>query len=540
MSAESPPGAINSSTAPCESGCEPKETNDVNSNYPSTTNQDVQDDALITTKEAAKILRGSVPNYVKSGRLRYGFRGGRGRWGGDKFRLSDVLALRSELEAELGQDLDLAGSGPLSTILTEHCKKFDLNRADLTVMGTQSDPYRMDTRTGHRKAQWFKEMIERFVPRGTVHIRGLHYRIIGQRIFLPDGGEYINNNECYLALDSCSDHARFLGYVDFDRIEDHRNAKPFLFVPEEFQDGDADGWVSCGETQVNRIFSNRPKIQTCIGERAQPYRIVFYGEKSSLKDVLLPIVQAVKGELILPTGNSSHTLIADMEARSAEDGRPLVVMYFSDFDPSGYEMTVTIARKLQALRTLRGHDDLEIQVYPVALALSQVTELNLPESPLKPGEKRADRWKEAMGFEQVEIDSLCALQPQVLRDIALKAVEPFYDFDFDNRLEVAERAWEISATEILMEHPAYQEVTAEIEAARIEFNNAATALENASREGNRKLHEVIDELEPLEVPEPECSGEAVSDPLFTTDDDFVTATLKMKSYRRYEQDGGAE
>jgi hypothetical protein len=38
--------------------------------------------------------------------------------------------------------------------------------------------------------------------------------------------------------------------------------------------------------------------------------------------------------------------------RAAEDGRPSVVLYLSEFDPSGHNMPIVVSRKLQALRDL--------------------------------------------------------------------------------------------------------------------------------------------------------------------------------------------
>jgi hypothetical protein len=52
------------------------------------------------------------------------------------------------------------------------------NLADLTVLSASVDPYRLDTPAGHRTGRWFAEQVERFVPGdGTIHLRGLHYRI---------------------------------------------------------------------------------------------------------------------------------------------------------------------------------------------------------------------------------------------------------------------------------------------------------------------------------------------------------------------------
>ena len=129
-------------------------------------------------------------------------------------------------------------------------------------------------------------------------------------------------------------------------------------------------------------------------------------------------------------------MIAEMAARAAADPRPAVVLYFSDFDPSGWQMPISVSRKLQALRTLR-HPDLRIAVHRVALTLDQVRELNLPSTPLKETEKRADKWRARMGHEQTEIDALAALRPEELTRIALDALKPFFDFTLDERCERA-------------------------------------------------------------------------------------------------------
>ena len=85
------------------------------------------DDVLINSKDAAEVLRCSpqhVGNYERSGRLVAARKGGRGRGGGTWFRKGDVLALKLALEAAIGQDLDLAGSGPLANWLLESMQRF--------------------------------------------------------------------------------------------------------------------------------------------------------------------------------------------------------------------------------------------------------------------------------------------------------------------------------------------------------------------------------------------------------------------------------
>jgi len=184
----------------------------------------------------------------------------------------------------------------------------------------------------------------------------------------------------------------------------------------------------------------------------QPYRIIEIGEKTSLG----PVLRQVRGvaELLLPTGEISDTLIHGMAERAAVHGRPAVVFYFSDFDPAGHQMPISVSRKLQALKLLE-FPDLSIEVHHVALTLEQVVALDLPSTPLKDTERRADLWREVMGREQTEIDALAALRPEVLLQIARDAIAPFRDATLERRGAEARIEWMRQAEDALRDHPDY-------------------------------------------------------------------------------------
>jgi hypothetical protein len=110
--------------------------------------------------------------------------------------------------------------------------------------------------------------------------------------------------------------------------------------------------LDCEPSAANLL----PEIGLDGDNLVQPYRVILIGEKSSLKDELLPLVEEIGAELILPSGELSDTLIYDFVCRAAEDGRPAVVLYFSDFDPAGNQMPVSAARKIQALVDLKFPD----------------------------------------------------------------------------------------------------------------------------------------------------------------------------------------
>ena len=80
---------------------------------------------------------------------------------------------------------------------------------------------------------------------------------------------------------------------------------------------------------------------------------------------------SMQADLYLPSGEISDTLIYRIAKDANDDGRPLVLFTLADCDPSGWQMAVSIARKLQAFRDLL-FPDLRFEVVPVALNPDQV------------------------------------------------------------------------------------------------------------------------------------------------------------------------
>jgi len=349
----------------------------------------------------------------------------------------------------------------------------------------------------------------------------------------PDGRVYINDKECWLWLsETAADAARWLRYLPFDRIHDGRNEAP-EFCNFSY---DSDPTVSFnGDLFISRIEDPlivHPSISISGGHVSQPYNIAFIGEKSSLKPILQPIARRVGGQLWLPTGDLSTTMLSELEYKAYKDGRPLIILYFSDFDPSGFNMPICVARKLQALIDLRGHQDLEVQVHAVALTYDQVCEFDLPSTPLKEDEKRAGAWKEAWNREQTEIDALATLQPEVLRQIANDAVKPFFDATLERRVESAINEWNETAQDALETNEEYQEALAKAEKQLERIKKTQEMLRQFYAMRSKRISQP--EMPELELPEPEIDEEA-PEPIFTTDDDWLTQTKKLIARRAYEE-----
>jgi hypothetical protein len=243
----------------------------------------------------------------------------------------------------------------LRQVLENACKKHGCRQADLTVLDTQADPYRFDTPAHHRDGEWVAQQIEKaFRPDQRIHIRALHYALVAQgNVLKTDACVYRNTAEDGDWLERAMKAARWLGYVPFERIVDNRNAEPVIFRandPIGSLFGHLSACVEVGQVafEIGPIYINEPEGQLYGFGRAQPYALAIFGEKSSLEDVLSPIARRYGADLYLGAGEISNTLAYGMAKDGAADGRPLVVITATDFDPGGRQMPVSIGRKLQA------------------------------------------------------------------------------------------------------------------------------------------------------------------------------------------------
>jgi hypothetical protein len=308
----------------------------------------------------------------------------------------------------------------------------------------------LDTPANHRDGSWIGEQLERaFGQHRRTHWRGLHYAILVRGdILKPNGEVYANTDDDWHWLsETAGKAARWLGYVDFERITDNRNSEPIIHRKPKITPAP---WLSI---ELDIAIPSIDEIEPIAGisgfEGRQPYSLSIFGEKASLEDVLLPLARRFEADLYLPSGEISDALLYRMAKDGADDGRPMAVFVLADCDPAGHQMAVSIGRKLQALRDLY-FPALEFEVIVVGLTVAQVRELGLPSTPLKETERRADRWREAFGVEQTEIDALATLRPRDLERLVVEAIDPYYDATLRSRVADARAEWEQAAQEAVL------------------------------------------------------------------------------------------
>jgi hypothetical protein len=354
----------------------------------------------------------------------------------------------------------------------------------------------------------------------------------------PNGDVYLNDEDNWNWLQGVAGKAaRWLGYIPFDRILDARNAEPVIHrkaCPK------AEAFVTLGlNVEIPDAKDLQPRPFAEGFEERQLYNFAIFGEKTSLEEVLLPIARAKQADLYLPSGEISDTLLHRMASDAVKDGRPLVVFTLSDCDPAGHQMPVSIARKLQSFRDLL-FPKLTFEIVPVALLVDQVRELDLPSTPLKETEKRADRWREAFCVEQTEIDALATLQPNTLRQIVEQAFEPYFDSSLRARVAGAEEEWLRQAQEAI-DAQVDPDRLAEL---REEAAERLTELASVIEDINERLRLGVGdrfELPVIEVPQPELDENLERQALVNFDDSWVKATralIARKSYGNGNENGG--
>jgi hypothetical protein len=426
------------------------------------------------------------------------------------------------------------GYGVLRSIIETARGGINCGLGELTVLSTRIDPYRLDTEAGHRDGKWLAKELNRAIGKTRkIHWRGLHYVIVAQGdVCKPNGEIYRNTDDDWTWLsDTAGKAARWLGYIPFERITDNRNTPPIIHRKARVA---AEAYLCIGlDITIPDIDDLEPRPVAKGFVARQAYQFAIFGEKASLEDVVAPIARRNEADLYLPTGEISDTQLHQMAKDAAADGRPLIVFILADCDPAGHQMAISIARKLQALRDLL-FTNLQFEVVPVALTVEQVRDLGLPSTPLKETEKRADRWRNAFGVEQTEIDALATLQPAALREIIERAFDPYLDRALDERVEDAEAEWTRQAEEALTAHIDQ----ARLETLRREAAERLAEMQDAIDSINERLRLAADDfaLPDFEVPEPEVDEEASRQALVSLDDNWIEATRALIRRKAYEAD----
>jgi hypothetical protein len=329
--------------------------------------------------------------------------------------------------------------------------------------------------------------------------------------------------------------------VPFDRIRDQRNNEPIIHRKAKVEP--EAGLYRGLSIELPSADDIDPTPYAVGFTPRQAFLFVIFSEKSSPEEILLPIAQEKQADLYLGPGEMSDTFVYRIARDADEDGRPLVVFTLTDCDPSRWQMPVSIARKLQALKDLL-FPTLEFEMVPIALTPDQVRQYGLPEEPVKQGDQRAKAWKREFGVDQTEIDSLTTPEMQrrdLLREIVEVAFDPYFDHTLEERVAEAEEVWLEEARSAINTQVDQDRLAALRAEAAERFAAMRAEIDRIDAEIEAATAEVT--LPSVEVPESEIDLDLL-DPgrqaLVSFDGDWMTATralIKRKSYSKNHGNG---
>jgi hypothetical protein len=420
----------------------------------------------------------------------------------------------------------------------------------------QNDPFYLSPQRQAMAHWFFRLWTELGLARGA-HIRRVHYRIVSfAGMTMADGRPYENTETCWHYVCNAGRDARYLGLIPAEFIVDHRNPDPLIYLADEPEEPPEIGIGPSGvlktEFDSSRPDLMIPSLTLDIPVVDQRYVVELWCEKSTINDILKPLGQRFHCNIVTGVGEQSYTRCHELITRAREHGRPVRILYLSDFDPGGESMPTATARKIEF--DIRDKaPDLDIQVRPILLTREQCDRYNLPRIPIKDTEKRATKFEDRHGEGGTELDALEALHPGEIERLLVAEIERYYDATLDERLaEVASQAkadLDRVTEEVHARHDDslfFLKLSRDATAAQIrQLQEEIAELERPLEERSRPLFETIaaeldagaPAVDDYHWPEP-VEGDEDPDPLFDSTRAYDEQLARYREHQGKPEDAG--
>jgi hypothetical protein len=468
----SPPGAENSSTAPCESGCRTETTNNVNSNYtldsdlvkngielvpiwkihPAPENDDVygvispNDPEVIQLAKSIKEHGLQEPILISTDR--YIISGHRRLVACRLAKLDHVQVRvhpisRSENKDEFVKLLVEMNSQRIkstSVLIRETLVKIDPKSAYQQIINDRKEksdislsgifPHSNGRRCEISKASMpllnaIMKVLAEQKDYWPISARQIHYRLLGPDAPLkharkPDS-KYVNDVDSYKKLISVLSRGRTEGRISWVAIEDE--TRP-VYEPKAF-------WNTAEFFRQN--FRGFLKGYWRNRQQSQPSHIEIVGEKLTVKSILEKVAEEYTIPLTISRGMASLPCkkgIADRFFASKKSN--LILLVVSDLDPAGDAIAEDLVKCFGRDFGIRSDSDYWIKAYKVALTIEQVEELELaPSMDAKESSPTYQAFVDRYGI--TDAYELEAMEPIDLELSLENAIEEVMDIDLYNQ-----------------------------------------------------------------------------------------------------------
>jgi hypothetical protein len=287
---------------------------------------------------------------------------------------------------------------------------------------------KLGTPRQQRRSDSISTIVNDLAPYWPLTVRQIHYQAFSSGIEwdIRNGATkpYQNTQNQYKALSRLLTAMRVEGAIPWEAIQDTTRRVSDKRGVEDISANldEATAWL------------DPERYERCLIQGQETY-VEVWSEKEALFGILHRVTDDYCLRLASCRGFSSSTMAyeyCEKRAKPAlQKGQQPVILFLSDFDPSGMDMLGAIERKVEQ----------EVGVYGVvyervALTPEQIEMFDLPHNPeaLKAGDSRAPKFIRHYGNSSVELD---ALHPKQLQKIARDAIESHVDTDLmDEQREI--------------------------------------------------------------------------------------------------------
>jgi hypothetical protein len=251
-------------------------------------------------------------------------------------------------------------------------------------------------------------------------LRQVYYRLVAGQVI-------VNTKNAYKRLSEILVNAREKNDVDDTRMEDRARqvieANKGYSSPAEFIKLMTAYFRSLGSTYRADLWSDQDNY------------VELWVEKDALSRAFEEFARPNRITLCPSRGYSSYTYIkreaVDDRFASVDPRKQIVILHFSDHDPSGLNMTDDLQARFK--RYARGRS---IEVRRVALTIKQVKDYKLIPNPTKVADPRSRSYVAKFGNRCWELD---ALDPDLLRATIRGAIIGCIDMDKWENIKAREK-----------------------------------------------------------------------------------------------------
>ena len=496
--------------------------------------------------------------------------------------------------------------------ITQQASEYGVEPDDLLIQSRRRDPMFKGTQADHAKAEWFADLWQQAVAgrdRDQIHVRGVHYYIVmstGEDESLnfdqlpveydPDElsrlegpvrpptdcswTEYQNTDKCYDYLEGAAALARILGYIPLDGIHDNKHDQLKITdygehrtdadttgvrtptgvslpsIPRVGERGelDFDGPDAFADYLADALVADLADQIEFETSSQSPFHVEVWCEKG-LPDYIHATARKLGVNVIVEgEGDLSLTIASEFVQRVESARKPAIVLYLSDHDPKGSNMSSAMAGKLAWLDA-RGDLTQRVCVEQVAVTKEQVETYGLPRKPISESDKSGtgaraydtlvSEWEERKGAGACELNTLEQI-PELYKQILRDAIEPYRDPALAGKNRHALTEWRDRVRDVIRQEvrdAGLPDRVGDLEGWVSEWNNRLEDIEPAIEdlrdlqedgyysEWVEAVEQTIDETEWPVVTVPEGDGVFPDDPLFDSERTYPQNVARVQQHK---------